>query len=185
MRRISVIGSSSGAGKTTFARALAARLALPYVELDALHWEANWTMAPPDVFRERVRQAAAADVWVIDGNYSAVRQDIVWPRADTVVWLDLPFQVMFWRMVRRTLRRVRSGEMLWSGNRETLRNSFLGRDSLLLYSLRTYRGRRARFLAGFSLPQNAHLAVYRFRSSSEARRWLGSLTPGSRAASGV
>ncbi|HEY7847048.1 MAG TPA: hypothetical protein VIC83_02515, partial [Candidatus Limnocylindria bacterium] len=67
-RRINVVGTSAS-GKTTFARALAARLAVPWVELDALHWEAGWTEADDAVMRERVRRAIAGDGWVVDGNY--------------------------------------------------------------------------------------------------------------------
>jgi len=72
MRRFVVVGSSSGAGKTTFARALAARLALPHIELDALHWQqTGWELPEREVFRERVDRATSAEAWVLDGNYSA------------------------------------------------------------------------------------------------------------------
>ena len=40
MQRVSVIGVT-GSGKTTLAAALAAKLQVPYIELDALHWEPN------------------------------------------------------------------------------------------------------------------------------------------------
>lgn len=79
LRCVAVVGTS-GAGKTTTARLIAARLQLPHVELDALHWDANWTMAPLPVFRERVARALAGEAWVIDGNYGKVR-DLVWPQA--------------------------------------------------------------------------------------------------------
>ena len=72
MQRVSVIGVT-GSGKTTFAASLAARLRVPHVELDALHWEPNWTMAELDVFRRRVARQVSADGWVIDGNYAKVR----------------------------------------------------------------------------------------------------------------
>src|SRR5437016_1896693 len=80
--RIVVIGTS-GSGKTTQARHLSERLGIPHVELDALHWVPGWTEAPTDALRERVTEALAGDAWLVDGNYSVVR-DIVWPRADTV-----------------------------------------------------------------------------------------------------
>ncbi len=84
--RISVVGSS-GSGKTTLAKALAARLDIPFVELDAIFHQPNWTELPDDEFRARVREAVAADAWVVDGNYGVVRP-IVLGRATTVVWLD-------------------------------------------------------------------------------------------------
>ena len=171
MRRVSVIGST-GSGKTTFGRALAARLGVPFVELDALNWEADWTPAADEVFRRRAFHAAAGESWVIDGNYSRLARDLVLARADTVVWLDLPLRVTLWRILRRTLRRIRGGEELWSGNRESVRKAFLSRDSLLLFALRTHRGRRERVTRRLALPEYAHLRVHRFGSAVEAERWL-------------
>ena len=131
-RRISVVGTS-GSGKTTLARQISQRLAIPHVELDALHHEPDWQEAPIDVFRKRVEQSLSSDSWVVDGNYSKVR-DIVWSRADTVVWLDYSLPVIMTRLLRRTWRRVVAQEELWSGNRETWRQTF-SRDSILLWAL--------------------------------------------------
>jgi adenylate kinase family enzyme len=94
-RRVAVVGTS-GSGKTTLARRLAQRLGVPHVELDALHWEADWTPVQREVFRERVSRVLDGDAWTTDGNYSAVR-DIVWGRADTVVWLDYALGVVMER----------------------------------------------------------------------------------------
>ena len=88
MRRVSVVGIS-GARKTTLARRLAAALEVPHVELDAIFHQPGWTELPVEEFRERVRLELAAEGWVVDGNYTAVR-DLVWAAADTVVWLDRP-----------------------------------------------------------------------------------------------
>ncbi len=172
-----MVGSGSGAGKTTFARALARQAGLPFVELDALHWQqGNWVVPERDVFRARVDEATRGDSWVVDGNYSASR-DIVWGRADTVVWLDLPFRLMLWRTIRRTLRRSWRREVLWNGNRETVWNAFVGRDALIPFFVRTYRGRRRRFERELARPDRAHLRVHRFPSTAEAERWLRSIAP--------
>src|SRR5271170_1593620 len=73
MQRISIVGTS-GSGKTTFARDLSIILQIPHIEMDALHWKANWTPCQKEEFRQRVTTAAAADAWTVCGNYAAIRQ---------------------------------------------------------------------------------------------------------------
>ncbi len=174
-RRVAVVGTS-GSGKTTMAQRLARRLAVPHVELDALHWGPDWTPAPREIFRQRVEQALAGEAWTTDGNYSAVR-DIVWGRADAVVWLDYSLPVILWRVTSRTVRRTLTGEELWNGNRETLANSFFSRDSIILWALQTYRRRRREYPALLAEPAYAHLAVVHLRSPRAARRWLAGQRP--------
>ena len=170
-RRVAVMGPS-GSGKTTFAKALAARLQVPHIELDALYWDPNWTQVDNDTFRARVESATATDGWVADGNYSR-SQDIVLGRADTVVWLDLPLRTCLARILRRTARRVRTQEELWSGNREAWRLQ-LGRNSLVWWLVTTHREKRRRYEELFfgPAPAFAHLRVWRFRSAAEAAAWL-------------
>jgi adenylate kinase family enzyme len=119
MRRIAVVGTT-GSGKTSLARLIARRLSIPHIELDALHWEPNWTEAGTAVLRARVGAVTAGAAWVADGNYAKIR-DLIWPRADTLVWLDYSLPVILWRLTRRTLRRLLTGEELWNTNREVVR----------------------------------------------------------------
>ena len=173
MTRVVVVGST-GSGKTTLARQLSRLLDVPHTELDALNWEPNWVMAPTDVFRQRTQDALKGDAWVVDGNYSAVR-DLVWPRATVLVWLDYPLRVLLWRLLHRTLRRTLRGEELWNGNRERFMVQFLSRDSLFLWLFRTYWRRRRTFPLDFKQPEHAHLEVVILRSSKETRDWLSAL----------
>lgn len=122
MRRVSVVGAP-GSGKTTFGRQLAASMAAPFIELDAVFHQAGWQDLSPHEFRSRVTDATAGDLWVVDGNYGVVH-DRVWERADTVVWLDLPRRVVMGRVVLRTMWRALTREELWNGNREPLSNFY-------------------------------------------------------------
>lgn len=173
MQRISVIGSSTGAGKTTFGRRLAAVLDLPFIELDAIHWAPNWLGLDAETYKERVSAALPSHGWVVDGNYGKLG-GLVWDRADTLVWLDIPLPLALWRVLTRTLRRIRTGEELWpgTGNRETIRNAFFSKDSLLWFALRTYGRRKRRWEEYMRTGRWVHLEILRFRSNAEADRWL-------------
>jgi adenylate kinase family enzyme len=170
MNKVAVIASASGCGKTTVGRALAARLDVPFVELDALNHGPGWTQASAEELRARVLPIVAGDRWVIDGGYRGKLGDLVLEAADTVVWLDLPLRQWLPRLVRRTVRRIARRERLWSGNRESVRDALVGRDALIPYALRTYGQRRRRY------PQElARFRVVRLRSQREVEEWLAAV----------
>jgi adenylate kinase family enzyme len=142
---------------------------VPHVELDALHWEPGWTEAPDDVFLARLEQALSGEGWVVDGNYGRLARAVVWRRADTVVWLDLPRSTVMWQVVTRTLRRRWRRELLWGTNRESLRKALLSRDSIVWWAWSTYARNRAEYEA---LLVGASFSVVRLRSRSEVDRWV-------------
>lgn len=167
MRRIAIVASASGNGKTTLGRELARRLDVPFHELDALHHGPGWTEASAEELRARVEPLVAGDGWVVDGYYSGKLGDLVPRSADLVVWLDLPLRVWLPRLLRRTTRRIVTREELWNGNRETMRNNFFRRDSLLLFALRAHFRRRRTYPA-----ELAPFRVVRLRTPQEVERWL-------------
>ena len=172
MQRVSVVGNS-GSGKSTLGVALAARLGVPYVELDSIFHQPGWTELPREEFRARVETLAAGDTWVIDGNYAAVR-DLVWARADTVVWIDLPRPLVMRRIIFRTLRRAVLRRELWNGNREPLSN-WLTLDperSIIMWSWTQHAKYRARYGEALIDPVWAHLRFVRLRSPAQIRAFL-------------
>lgn len=173
MRRVSVVGVS-GAGKSTLARQLAHTLGVPHVELDGIYHQPNWTPLDPEEFAQKVREVAAGPAWVIDGNYSSIRY-IVWARADTVVVLDLPRWRVMSQLLARTLRRAITGEELWNGNREHLRN-LVSRDperNILLWSWTTHAKNRRRYRDPARDPRWSALTFRRVRSRREAQALVG------------
>ena len=167
MRRVVVLASASGNGKTTLGRLLAERLGVPFVELDALVHGPGWSETPDDELRARVEPILAGDGWVIDGVYQRKLGHLVLQSADTVVWLDLPMRVWLPRLARRTWRRMRGRERLWNDNRETLRNVLFTRDGLFPYAFRQHFRRRRVYPVELA-PYN----TVRLRSTREVERWL-------------
>ena len=175
--RVVVVGTSCS-GKTTLARQLSRVLGSPHVEMDAIHWMPGWQERPVDEVRRMAGEAAAAERWVMDGNYSAVR-DIVWGRATAVVWLNYPFRVVLWRCLRRTIRRAITREVLFSGNRESFRMSFLSRDSIILWVISSYRPLQRKYRRILDDGDFPHLRVIELRGSAEADALVASLVRGS------
>jgi adenylate kinase family enzyme len=145
VRKVAVIASASGNGKTTLGRELAGRMQVPFVELDALVHGPGWAETPDAALRAEVEPIIAGSGWVIDGAYQRKLGDLVLEAADLVVWLDLPIRVWLPRLARRTWRRIRRREELWNGNRESVRSAVWGRDSLFAYALGSHFRRRRRW----------------------------------------
>jgi adenylate kinase family enzyme len=172
VQRVSVVGNS-GSGKSTLAAALAEHLPAPWIELDSIFHQPGWAELPGAEFRARVEALAAGDAWVIDGNYSAVR-DLVWARADTVVWIDLPRPLVMYRIISRTLRRAVLRQELWNGNREPWSN-WLTLDperSIIMWSWTQHAKYRVRYGGAMADPALSHLTFVRLRSPAEVRAFL-------------
>jgi adenylate kinase family enzyme len=167
VKRVAIVASASGNGKTTLGRELARRLDVPFVEVDALVHGPNWVEATDEDLRERLLPVLDADGWVVDGTYRRKLGDLVLERADTIVWLDLPLRVWLPRLLRRTVRRLRRREVLWNGNQEAWRTAFWGRESLFGFALRMHFERRRRYPV-----ELAPFTVVRLRTPREVERWL-------------
>lgn len=174
LARVVVVGCSCS-GKTTFAQALAKRLGQPHIELDALHWLPNWESVPHTAFRLRVMAATAAEQWVVDGNYTLAR-DLTWGRATTIIWLNYPRRIVFARAIRRTLHRVLTRQVLYSGNRESIRRSFFSRDSILLWVLTSYKRRQASYRATFDHAPSDGVRYVEFRRPKDAQHFIHRLS---------
>ncbi len=156
------------------ARQLAAVLALPVVELDALYWNAGWVASPEDEFREKVAGATAGEAWIVDGHYQRI-WPVLWPHVQTVIWLDLPLRTLLVRGFVRSWRRWRRHEVLWGTNRERIwaQLKFWDADrSLAGWLLRSHSARRRAYIAATVDPRWAHIRFVRICSDEEAAQLL-------------
>ena len=110
---------------------------------------------------------------VADGNYKVVRDDL-WNKADTLVWLDLPFRIVFWRVLKRTIRRIWTGEKLWNSNVERM-SALFGWYGMPIWVLRTYWRRKNEYPVLIAKPEYNHLKVVHLRTVIETEEWLDGL----------
>ncbi|HRC62477.1 MAG: DUF87 domain-containing protein [Dehalococcoidia bacterium] len=177
-RRIAVVGSS-GSGKSTVASLLAERLALPFVELDALYWKPGWVESEHEEFVGRVQSETAGEGWVVAGNYSRA-WPVYWPRAETVVWLDLPLRVCLGRLVRRSWRRSRERELLWGTNTERFWKHLKlwnANDSLLTWTVLARGPLERRVMREAGPDGMATGRVVRLRSAADVEEFVQLVAP--------
>jgi adenylate kinase family enzyme len=177
-QRVIVCGPSCS-GKSTLAARLGETLGLPFIELDALFWRPNWKEPTEEEFAAQIDEATAGDRWVVAGNYVRHMTPIAWPRADTIIWLDLGLPLVTWRVLRRSWRRWRTNELLWGTNYERFfpQLKLWDKNSLITFNVTHHRSRRARYAAAMEDPQWAHIAFVRLRSPQAVEAFLAGLQP--------
>ena len=167
MKRILVIGTS-GSGKSSLAERLSKRLNLPFFASDHFYWEIGWKTASTERVRQHVEDVVSREAWILDGNFDEER-DLVWKRADCIVWLDYSLMTIFRQIVLRNFRWTITRQLTWSGNRMTLQRAISGiRHAVKSYSLK--KQNYSRWLA--ELPD---VTLYRFCTNREMEAWFQSL----------
>jgi len=175
MDRIRVVGNA-GSGKTTTATAIAHRRGVPRLELDSVHWLADWQERDAEEFRKRVLEFASTHPrWVIDGNYNGRLADRIDHLTDTFVWLDLPRWRIMAALLARTVRRSITGENLWDTNNRERISSLFSRDqhkNLMLWSWNQFARNRKRYGSAAAVGEHRWI---RLRSRRAVRRFLENL----------
>ena len=170
MKRIVVLGAT-GSGKTMLGKTLSEKLKMPAIDLDEIHWLPGWQERDHTEARRMIDEATQKPEWVISGNYKKF-QDIFWPRADVMIWLDYPFYFVFMRLLNRSLRRVVGRQAICNGNYETWKKLF-SKDSIIVWLFKSYWRRKKEFGDIFSHPeQYPHWKLVRLKSAEETETWL-------------
>lgn len=186
-QRIHVVGNTSS-GKSTLAAQLADVLDVPFVELDALNWQPGWVAlnrVDPAEFQRRITEATSGEGWVVGGSYDRMSQEVFWPRLETVVWLDLPLPLVLWRLLRRSWRRWRTGELLWGTNYERFWPQLAvwrKEESLVWWAVTQHRRKRRNTLAHMTDPRFSHIRFIRLTSVREVEAFRAAVADACRSA---
>ena len=170
LQRIVIIGSSSS-GKTTLGTLLSEKLSIEHKELDYFFWKPNWQESDLEEFRERVDIFTQKERWIVDGNFTQVR-DLTWKRATSIIWLDFSLPIILKRFFIRAITRSLSGKVLWHGNVETFKNNLFSRNSLLIWILKTFYKNKKKFLTYKDSDEFSHLRFYHFKHPRELKDFL-------------
>jgi adenylate kinase family enzyme len=176
LNKINVIGTS-GTGKSTFCQQLAKKMDATYIEMDSLHWKANWVESTSAELFEKLKPRLEVNRWVLDGNYRKTIP-IKWAEVDAVIWLDYSFTLTLFRAVKRAISRILSGRELWpgTGNVETFRRTLLSKDSIVLWTIQTYHRNRRKYLGMMNDERYSNIRFIVLRSPKQAQQFIQSLT---------
>ncbi len=167
-RKILVVGAN-GSGKTTFAGKLSKILNITHYELDHIFWKPDWKETENAEFRAKVDAVTQTGSWIIDGNYSR-NQDLTIGRANTIIWLDVPYMKMLYRVTKRSIYRIITQKPLWHNNRESI-GSLFSKKSIVLFASRTYGSKNTKYnrlINGSEFPRKKWI---RLKSSRDVRRF--------------
>jgi adenylate kinase family enzyme len=165
-----IIFGSTGIGKTTLVKRIAEEFSLPVIDIDSLRREAGKSDAPDETFSHLVMESVKEDIWIIDGSYTSV-QDVIWPRAEAIVWLDFSFGIFLSRLIKRSLYRIfirkKSEKPIKARNQAASE-----RAGTYLRAIFTGKQRRQRYFATLYNAKNVHLHIIRLSDPEEVQLWL-------------
>nr|WP_260611438.1 hypothetical protein [Streptomyces sp. WAC04770] len=168
LHRIALFGAPA-TGKTTLARWLSTRFHVPYTELDNILFTPLGSL-PLEEFRRQTAAITATGGWIVEGNFSKLA-DIVWHRADLLIWLDFPLPLILYRITRRSLRHLTGREDTPQARPLTWSTAFFARRSLLRTAIRKHRTNRPRYARQAAETAALGVTVVRLRSPRQVHRW--------------
>ena len=169
-----VVTGMTGAGKSTFSKALSAKTGLPLIHLDLHFWKPGWVAPSDNEWREKQRRILAGDAWIADGNYSETL-DLRLERADTIVYLDTPWWTCARRAFVRGVRRP-PGSVMPEGCNDSTWQRVSDEWGSVWKVWRRRRSDRDRELEIVS-QCGQHASLHMLRSKESIREFLESVDP--------
>ena len=107
--RIFIIGPS-GSGKSFLAEKISKKLGISHFDLDDIYWiKKPIKRRAKALWKPRLKKIIAKKKWIIEGAFSSWVGDAI-KKAELVVWLDISYKVMSFRLLTRYLKRKLAGK---------------------------------------------------------------------------
>jgi adenylate kinase family enzyme len=152
---------------------LAKALNSPYIELDQLFWKPNWEQPTDEEFFKKIENALNQETWILDGNYTRTIP-VKWKNVTCIIWIDYNFSRTLYQAVKRAIVRIRSRQEIWpnTGNVETFKKTFMSKDSILIWTLKTFKKNRINYSKLEHDPKISHIKFIRIQSPKEAQQFI-------------
>jgi len=174
MKRVVIVGASSS-GKTSLAKIISKKKAIPHIEMDNFFWLPEWKRRPFDEFKNLVVKAIEKPEWVLCGNQSKIIP-MLWGAADTIIWLDYPLRICLCRGFKRCMRLLFNREQCCNGNYESFSRAFFSKESIFLYIIKGHKKKKERYPQLMKDPRYKDKTFIRLRSPNETKKWVEKLS---------
>lgn len=169
-----LILGNPGSGKSYLAEEMSKILSMPLIELDEIFWGPNWTKLDISNVHDLVKQKIEFCPHIIEGQYPEMK-DLLPSYSNTIIYIDLPLRVLFWRLLKRSIRRALYREELCGGNRETFRKLLFSKHSMIYYIFQIFDENRRDNDEIIYRAQQQKKATYVLKCRTEVTKFLNDL----------
>jgi adenylate kinase family enzyme len=170
--RILIIGAN-GAGKTVLAEKLSSHYKIKHIDLDRIFWKPGWVKSTKEEFFENVKsELSLYKEWIVDGNYYSNVGELVWKDANVIIWLDYNIGLVGRRVIARTIKNIVFKKVLFDNNYDSLRRMITPKDSIIVWSLKTYSRKRKKYNRIYENHFSEEVKFLRFKKPKETEEFL-------------
>ena len=166
MKRITILGNP-GAGKTTFARALAKKTGLPVHHLDYYyHQKGTDYSQDKEAWLALAKKLTSKDQWISEGNYSTTYPARI-PESDLLIFMDVPTWLSVWSVLKRRWQ-------YRSKTRAEMPDDWVEKiDPIFFWYVLQFRSKsRKDVVEGIQQHKHDKLQILTFKSRKAAYEWL-------------
>lgn len=171
MKRVTIVGCP-GAGKTTFARALAKKTKLPLNHLDFYYHQKEHNYEKnKQAWLSKMDELTAKKSWIIEGNYGSSYSYRI-PKSDTLIFMDMPSWLSTWSVIKRRFQyRNKKRDEMPEDWKEKIDPIFF--KYVLLFKIKS----RTDVVNGIEKYKHQGLDVIHFKTRKAAYKWLDKISP--------
>ncbi|CAB5496163.1 hypothetical protein THERMOT_464 [Bathymodiolus thermophilus thioautotrophic gill symbiont] len=102
MKKIAVFGKSGG-GKSVFSKKLSLATGIPLFPLDLIEYSKGGEKVSKDEYLQKYHDILNTEFWIIEGFGTMETFIKRLQEADTLIYINLPMRIHYWRVTKRLL----------------------------------------------------------------------------------